>query len=237
MKEKTLKKFLVVIIIIALVAIGATYKCMSSKKENNNNNGEKNASQIADETIKETKKEDEDKEEDKEDDEAEDSNSSSTDNTVKEEQKGFSENEIKNSLQSYLDLIGVREGAPAAMLKKLNLMKEEPNNNPDNDNYKKTNIKWSDFKAAMENYVTKEWFETNCKKWFKEGNGLVYYFDGGATGLEFKVESITLKGDYSNLRYIAKVNNIAIDGSKEVENVEFAIENINGKCVISYCDI
>lgn len=233
MKEKTLKKFLVVIIIIALVAIGATYKCMSSKKENNNNNGEQNESQIAEETIKETKKDDEDKEENKE----EDSNSSSTDNIVKEEQKGFSENEIKNSLQSYLDLIGVREGAPSEMLKKLNLMKEEPNNDPDNDNYKKTNIKWSDFKAAMENYVTKECFETNCTKGFKEVNGLVYYFDGGATGLEYKVESITLKGDYSDLIYIAKVNNIAIDGSKEVENVEFAIENINGKCVISYCDI
>lgn len=233
MKEKTLKKFLVVIIIIALVAIGATYKCMSSKKENNNNNGEQNESQIAEETIKETKKDDEDKEENKE----EDSNSSSTDNIVKEEQKGFSENEIKNSLQSYLDLIGVREGAPSEMLKKLNLMKEEPNNDPDNDNYKKTNIKWSDFKVAMENYVTKEWFETNCTKGFKEVNGLVYYFDGGATGLEYKVESITLKGDYSDLIYIAKVNNIAIDGSKEVENVEFAIENINGKCVISYCDI
>lgn len=46
MKEKTLKKFLVVIIIIALVAIGATYKCMSSKKENNNNNGEQKVSQV-----------------------------------------------------------------------------------------------------------------------------------------------------------------------------------------------
>jgi len=220
---------IVLIIIVALVSVGGTYMYMNSKKENNNNNGEPNASQIAEETIKETKKDDEDKEED--------SNSSSTDNTVKEEQKGFSENEIKNSLQSYLDLIGVREGSPAEMLKKLNLMKEEPNNDPDNDNYKKTNIKWSDFKVAMENYVTKEWFETNCTKWFKEVNGLVYYFDGGATGLEYKVESITLKGDYSDLRYIAKVNNIAIDGAKEVENVEFAIENINGKCVISYCDI
>ena len=220
---------IVLIIIVALVSVGGTYMYMNSKKENNNNNGEPNTSQIAEETIKETKKDDEDKEED--------SNSSSTDNTVKEEQKEVSENEIKNSLQSYLDLIGVREGAPSEMLKKLNLMKEEPNNDPDNDNYKKTNIKWSDFKAAMENYVTKEWFETNCTKGFKEVNGLVYYFDGGATGLEYKVESITLKGDYSDLIYIAKVNNIAIDGSKEVENVEFAIENINGKCVISYCDI
>ncbi len=217
---------IVLIIIVALVSVGGTYMYTNSKKESNSANGEQNVSQTEDETVNETKK-----------DKEEDSNSSSTDNTVKEEQKGFSENEIKNSLQSYLDLIGVREGSPAEMLKKLNLMKEEPNNDPDNDNYKKTNIKWSDFKVAMENYVTKEWFETNCTKGFKEVNGLVYYFDGGATGLEYKVESITLKGDYSDLRYIAKVNNIAIDGAKEVENVEFAIENINGKCVISYCDI
>lgn len=70
----------------------------------------------------------------------------------------------------------------------------------------------------------------------KKKNGILYYFDGGATGMEFEVKDITIKGDYSPLAYIAKVYEIHFDDSKDLNNIEFHIENNNGKCVISYCD-
>ena len=54
--------------------------------------------------------------------------------------------------------------------------------------------------------------------------------------MNFEVESVNLKGDYSNLNYIANVYNVHIDESKELEHVEFHIADYNGKCVISYCD-
>ena len=54
--------------------------------------------------------------------------------------------------------------------------------------------------------------------------------------MEFEVESIAVKGDYSDFSYIANVYNIHLDGSKDLENIEFHVTNYNGKCVITYCD-
>ena len=84
--------------------------------------------------------------------------------------------------------------------------------------------------------MTEEWFENNFTKSYKNVNGYLYFFDGGATGMNFEVESVNIKGDYSNLNYIANVYNISVDDSKELEYVEFHITNYNEQCVISYCD-
>lgn len=157
--------------------------------------------------------------------------------TSNEEVK-FSNDEIKKSLQNYLDLIGIREGSPLGMLVKLELCNYDDYNtaNKTSDNYVKTNIKYADYKAKMLEYVTEDWFNTKFKNSYKEQEGLLYYFDGGASGMQFEVKDITVKGDYSDLAYIAEVYNINFDDSKELENIEFHIANTNGKCVISYCD-
>lgn len=65
---------------------------------------------------------------------------------------------------------------------------------------------------------------------------MLYYFDGGATIMQFEVKNISIKGDYLSQAYIAQVYNIHLNNSKELNNVEFHITNNNGKCVISYCD-
>ena len=54
--------------------------------------------------------------------------------------------------------------------------------------------------------------------------------------MEFEVESINIEGEYSDYAYIGDVYDIALEGSKEMKNIEFHIANENGKCVISYCD-
>ena len=150
--------------------------------------------------------------------------------------KTFSNDEIKNAIQNYLDLVGAREGSPEGLLVKLGLTNFGANTEKADNNYIKTNIKYSDYKTKMLNYMTEQWFENNFTKSFKNVNGYLYYFDGGATGLEYEVKSITIKGDYSDLNYIANVDNIHLDDSREQLNIEFHIENNNGKCVISYCD-
>lgn len=127
-------------------------------------------------------------------------------------------------------------GSPEGLLVKLGLANYGQYNNKTNDNYIKTNIKYSDYKNQMLDYMTEEWFENNFTKSYKNVNGYLYFFDGGATGMNFEVESVNIKGDYSNLNYITNVYNISVDDSKELEYVEFHITNYNEQCVISYCD-
>ncbi len=159
-------------------------------------------------------------------------------NTASSNEVKFSDDEIKKSLQNYLDLVGTREGSPIGLLVKLGLCNysDYENANRTDDNYIKTNIKYSSYKEKMLEYVTEEWFNTKFKDGYKEKNGILYYFDGGATGMEFEVKDIALKGDYSEQAYIAQVYDIHLDETKELNNVEFHIANNKGKCVISYCD-
>ena len=163
-------------------------------------------------------------------------NSNSNTQTKASENKTFSNDEIKNAIQVYLDLVGACEGSPEGLLVKLGLTSFGANTEKADNNYIKTSIKYLDYKTKMLNYMTEQCFENNFTKFFKNINGYLYYFDGGATGLEYKVKSITIKGDYSDLNYIANVENILLDDSREELNIEFHIENNNGKCVISYCD-
>lgn len=165
-------------------------------------------------------------------------NNSQANNTTNNKEIKFSNDEIKKSLQNYLDLVGTREGSPIGMLVKLGLCNysDYDNANKTDDNYVKTNIKYSTYKEKMLEFVTEDWFNTRFKNGYKEQGGMLYYFDGGATGMEFEVKDITIKGDYSAQAYIAQVYDIHLDGSKELNNVEFHIANNNGKCVISYCD-
>ena len=150
--------------------------------------------------------------------------------------KTFSEDEIKNAIQNYLNLVGAREASPESLLEELGFKNLGTNAQTIEDNYVKTNIKYSEYKEKMLNYMTEQWFENNFTNYLKNVNGYLYYFNGGGTGMAFEVKSITIKGDYSDLNYIANVDNIHVDDSREQENIEFHIENYNGKCVISYCD-
>lgn len=167
-----------------------------------------------------------------------DSKTSSNSNTqtTASEKKTFSNDEIKNAIQNYLDLVGVQQGSPEALLETLGFTDLGVNTEKTDDNYIKTNNKYSDYKTKMLDYMTEQWFENNFTRFFKNVNGYLYYFDGGATGLEYEVKSITLKGDYSDLDYIADVDIVYDEDNREQLNMEFHIENYNGKCVISYCD-
>ena len=128
----------------------------------------------------------------------------------------FTNTQIKKSIQNYLDLLGTLTGSPEGMLVKIGLFDK------------------------MLNYVTEELFdkEFSGKNPYtvKKVDGYLYYFDGGATGEEYKVKDITIKGDYSDTAYIAQVYKTYPDYSKDLKNIAFHIDSNNGKCVIDYCD-
>ena len=167
---------------------------------------------------------------------AKDSNVSNSDEKIE-----FSNTEIKKAISDYLNIF-VGYGSTDGILCDLGLMKngEYNNINVTDDNYKKTNIKYSDFENTIEKYMTKEWFEKiNAQrenKLFKNIDGILYYNDVGLTGTEYVIEKVEIKGDYSDKSYIATGYSKNIDDSKNEEVIEFHIENNNGKCVISYCD-
>ena len=149
--------------------------------------------------------------------------------------------EIKKAISDYLNIF-VGYGSTDGILCDLGLMKngEYNNVNVTDDNYKKTNIKYSDFENTIEKYMTKEWFEKiNAQrenKLFKNIDGILYYNDVGLTGTEYVIQKVEIKGDYSDKSYIATGYSKNIDDSKNEEVIEFHIENNNGKCIISYCD-
>ena len=167
---------------------------------------------------------------------AKDSNVSNSDEKIE-----FSNTEIKKTISDYLNIF-VGYGSTDGILCDLGLMKngEYNNVNVTDDNYKKTNIKYSDFENTIEKYMTKEWFEKiNAQrenKLFKNIDGILYYNDVGLTGTEYVIEKVEIKGDYSDKSYIATGYSKNVDDSKNEEVIEFHIENNNGKCVISYCD-
>lgn len=150
--------------------------------------------------------------------------------------RSFSDDEIKQSMQNYLDLICAQSGSMRGFLVKLGLINfSDEFDMSYGNNLAKTNVKYSEFKEKMLNYVTEEWFENSFTELYKNINGYLYFNDGGASGLSSKIQNITKK---ENGKYIAEVK-ILPYGEEEgayLKTIEFNISNYNDKCVISYCD-
>ena len=148
----------------------------------------------------------------------------------------FSDEEIKKAIQNYLSLMGVLEGSPEEMLVEIGLIEQNKYmyTQAGDDNFIKTDVKYEVFKNRMLEYMTEEFFNQNeaLKLKFKNQDGYLAFKRVGATGIGYTVKEITIKGDYSDSSYIAKVEN----EFGEEENVEFHIADSKGKCVISYCD-
>lgn len=169
-------------------------------------------------------------------------NIKSEDNTANTEnaKNSFSEAEIKEVLQKYLDLSGEYQGSPYSVLGK---MKEITGKNVINDEYPEaieygegsilpTNIKYSEFKEFMLNYMTEEVFNTDFARGYVDKDGDLYCKNIGATGVQYEVKSIE-KIENSDKKYKGKIITILEVDAKEEWNILFEIENINNKCVIS----
>lgn len=173
-------------------------------------------------------------------------NVSNTENVMLEEnsitntEKIFSETEIKEALQNYLNLSGAYQGEPYGVLQE---MKNITGKNVINNEYPEaieyeggsilpTNIKYSEFKEFMLNYMTEEEFNTDFASGYVDKNGDLYCKNNGATGIKYEVKNIE-KINNSDTKYKGKTITIFEEDAKEEWDIIFEIAHKNNKCVIS----
>ena len=154
-------------------------------------------------------------------------------------EKTVSESEIKDLFQNFMNLFGKYQGSPYSVLYE---MKKITGKNVINDEYPKeikyngeyvlpTNIKYSEFKEFMLNYMTEEFFNTDFSNGYVNKDGDLYCKNFGATGVDYEVKSIE-KQENSENKYKAKVKMVYSDEDKEEVYILFEINN-SEKCVIS----
>lgn len=168
-------------------------------------------------------------------------NDKQDDKNINVNKNNFSNSEVKKSLSNYLNIVGTKHGDLVLILSEIGLISEEENYDiassdcieKEGDLCYKTNIKYSDFKNKMLNYITPDFFEKEYVKDYKDVDGKLFVksFEGSGDGYE--VKEIT---KISNNKYKAQIQN---HGYLELitDEIEFEIENYNGKCVINDCSI
>ena len=222
--------FLIMMIIgLILAAIGLTFYVTGLKKENvklsdaatSNTNNE-----VVTPVYDEEEKEVEITVDGEEDDEELVEEQESTEN-----KNEFSNVEVKECLQNYLGLVGVMHGSTEGLLRKLGYTDFDESSLP--DYFTKTNIKYSDFKNKMLNYMTEECFNNSngLNEYFKEKDEYLIYSNVGASGWGFEIENVQLVED---LKYTAIVN--YGEERQNQKEINFSLEEINGKLVIATCD-
>lgn len=108
----------------------------------------------------------------------------------------------KTIIQSYLNIIGAREGSPieALAIEEIGLIDrhlEIPGGDSiDKEGYRSSNINYEDLKNKMLQYMTEELF--NEVGVYKNVNGKLYILDGGATGIGFDIKEIRLISSNEN---------------------------------------
>ena len=107
-----------------------------------------------------------------------------------------------------------------------------------NDGYgNKTNLKWTDYKNAMLNYISESNFNSNewsnNERIYEGSDGYTNVEFGGGAGYVYKVEDAT---KISDLTYDVKVTaTFEGDNSSKVENYKFVFVYQNGKYVVDSC--
>ena len=169
-------------------------------------------------------------------------NSEENDNTsVSNNSASFTDEQVKKAIADYLELDA--HAGCGALLEKLTekgQIKYDSSKYDINTNTGEitTNVKFSDYKKAMLNYVTEAEFEKNwtSKKYFGESaNGYLTTMQGGGGLRIYTIKNVSKINDKT---FSAKTTAIVENdtSTKENENFTFGVNSYNGKCVISYCD-
>ena len=145
----------------------------------------------------------------------------------------FTDEQVKNAFQNYLELTEYIVDSPEKFLEKIDLKVDNTKKEAKRNGYIKTNIKYVVFKEKLLNYVTDKCYDKNFEKsvFIEEDGFLCYLRDVGATGMDYKVTSI-VKNSTNSFNAIVT----ATPADKVEIKYEFGIENNNGKCLIDYCN-
>ncbi len=149
----------------------------------------------------------------------------------------FSEEQVKKAISNYLELdANANCGTPLDTLKKNGRINYDLSKSTVNTNNGEvtTNVKFSDYKKAMLNYVTESEFERNwtSKVGLKEdSNG---YLTHGQCGGGLRVYTINSIDKIDDLNYTAKTTSMVENdnSTKSNENFTFTVKAYNGNCVI-----
>ena len=139
--------------------------------------------------------------------------------------------EAKTIIENYLKIRGTYQGSPLEM----NLLNTKFNMKADyatttDDGYVSTNIKYQDFKDAMLKYMTEEMFKTFS--YYKNINGILYAFDGGATGMGYTDVELKLVSN-NNTTYEYNVKSLVHppENGEEI-NFKVVVEYVNGNYLV-----
>ena len=156
-------------------------------------------------------------------------------NTTSNNRKEFSNEQVKESFQKYLDLLPSQYASEHGVIGVLGLEKEykeyEVVEGFYGDPCFKTDIKYSDFKDTILKLITQKLYEKEfMERYRQDENGFLLVKSWGASGFKYKVTSVEKKSDKA---YSAKVKWYGLEDDVGTDtNWEFKIEEYNGKCVI-----
>lgn len=147
----------------------------------------------------------------------------------------FTEEQVKTALSNYLELDAHAgcEDLLSNLTEKGKLNYDSYKDNILNDGTVITNIKFTDYKNAMLNYVSENEFEKNWTKtkYFNENsNGFLTKTQGGGALRTYTIKNVIRVNDST---YSAKTTSV-VDENEYFEEEEFTFTVIsnNGKCVI-----
>ena len=229
LEEKNTKKsggVLVVLLILALIIIAVmgffTYKLYNEKtKETDKSTELQTKVNTLNETVTDLQE--------KMNTISETISSKDSENTTSNKDKKTSllDTEIKKAIQDCLDLESAKSNGPGMNLETLGFYKDgsesEQEQPAEKSGFKKTTIKYNEFKNKMLEYMTKECYEKQWGDIYSNENGYLCYDDIGETGIQYKVNSIEKTTD----GYIANVT-ASSEGPDIEKEVNFQI-NDDGK--------
>ena len=148
------------------------------------------------------------------------------------EQNEFTEEEIKNVLQTCLDLESSKSNGPVNSLYILGLYKENDRNlyyesevAAQKTGFIRTSIKYTDFVNSMLKYMTEECYREQWAEFFEDEDGYLCYANVGQTGVHYEVNTIEKVEDY----YIASVTEFSEESESQI-TVNFKLSD--NKCIV-----
>ena len=163
---------------------------------------------------------------------------SNSNNTTTNTETSFTDAEIKTALSEFLEIYAHANcDSLLSYLEDQRLLGSTPYDYTVSDNgIVTTNVKFSDYKKAMLNYVSEDFFNKNwtSSQNFSENNdGYLVKGQGGGSLREYTVNNISKITDST---YSASTTSTNLDDSEapsENEKVIFSVSSYNGKCVIN----
>lgn len=160
----------------------------------------------------------------------------SKNNTNNTNNKLLSEEQVKNAIAQYLELqANANCGTPLNLLKEKGKIDYDPSKDTINtsNGVISTNVKFSNYKNAMLNYVTESEFEKNWTSKIGLGensNGYLTHFQGGGGLRVYTIKSISKIDDTT---FYAKTSSVVEDNEfYEENNYTVKVKSVDGKCVI-----